>query len=189
MTNPIPAARPKPPEATAAQANLDDQVAEDARVAFVAAVDLWIYEGTLIWSKFNAMLVANSVVLATIGLTATGSPGPKGESKLFTAALAAAGLVLCALWMALNRRGYEYHRYWVLSARELEEQHLAPTSCTVSRGGTYADGDPVSMMINNRSNELRMSRMSRWLRTGWNSYLIVATFALLYLLFMLRIWW
>jgi len=41
---------------------------EDARIDYQVATTLWTYEGQLVWSKFNAMLVANSIVLAVIGL-------------------------------------------------------------------------------------------------------------------------
>ena len=46
----------------------DDSEPEDLRLGYQSAIALWTYEGNLVWSKFNAMLVANSVVAAIIGL-------------------------------------------------------------------------------------------------------------------------
>lgn len=42
---------------------------ENARVGYQVATNLWVYEGTTIWSKFNALLVANSIILAMVGLS------------------------------------------------------------------------------------------------------------------------
>jgi len=43
-----------------------DQATENAKVGYQVAIELWIYEGELVWSKFNVMLVANSIVLALV---------------------------------------------------------------------------------------------------------------------------
>ena len=56
--------------------SINQEEKEDARLGYQVATDLWAYEGQLLWSKFNAMLVANSIVLATIGL------GISASSKL-----------------------------------------------------------------------------------------------------------
>ena len=47
---------------------------DNARVGYQVAVSLWIHEGELIWSKFNALLVANSIILAAIGVTKVRRP-------------------------------------------------------------------------------------------------------------------
>ena len=49
----------------------DKNTLENARVGYTKAVDLWIYMGGEVWSRFNVMLVANSIVLAAVGILAS----------------------------------------------------------------------------------------------------------------------
>jgi len=46
---------------------------ENARMGYQVAVSLRIPEGELFWDQFNALLVANSIFLATIGLAMSAS--------------------------------------------------------------------------------------------------------------------
>ena len=73
---------------------------------------------------------------------------------------------------------------YFLSARELEEKLeeklLGPLVTTVSRGGKYADGETVELAIDGRVVRLQMSWVGRTLRVAWCSYLIIATFFVLY---------
>ncbi len=111
---------------------------ENARIGYQAAVSLWTNEAQLIWARFNAMLVANSIVMAVIGVALT-SEHPKPTLALVTAV---AGFVLCVMWVPLTFRGFDYHKYWILSARQLEAR-LRPPVETVSRGRKFARGDVV----------------------------------------------
>ena len=151
---------------------------EEARLGYQTAVSLWTHEGNLIWSKFNAMLVANSIVLAGVGFVSNSS----SASVLLRTGLSLVGLALCFFWLQFTKRGFDYYTYWVLSARELEEKYLSGGVEIVSRGGRFADGAPVELEISGRTVSLRMSRMSRGLRTAWGSYAVVACFMVLYAL-------
>src|SRR4051812_43356360 len=84
--------------------------------AYQTAITLWTYEGTLIWSKYNAMLVANSVILAVTGITVSS----EDESAVLHWGLPAIGITLCAAWILLTRRGFDNYLYWIFTARELE---------------------------------------------------------------------
>jgi len=150
---------------------------EDVRLGYQVATDLWAYEGQLLWSKFNAMLVANSIVLATIGL------GISASSKLaiFTKGMPLAGLAFCLLWFLVTKRGFDNYIYWVLSARELEEQYLSDAVKTVSRGGDLADGKKVHFKINNQTKEYQMSFLGSF-KVRQSSYLVIALFAAMYIL-------
>jgi hypothetical protein len=140
----------------------------DARVGYQAAVSLWVYEGKLIWAKYNAMLVANSVILAVYGV-ALGSS--QRLPSAFVTGLPIAGVTLCFLWAIPTKRGFDNYAYWIACVRELEEAHLTPTVRTVSRGGPFADGRVVTVTIDGQSNAYSMSRVSRLLRASWSSYI------------------
>ncbi|MFU8766844.1 MAG: hypothetical protein ACNA7I_04150 [Candidatus Methanoperedens sp.] len=75
---------------------------ENARVGYQVAVDLLIAEEEGIWSRFNVMLVANSIIIAIIGLAPTNQPTP----PIFDSYLPFVGLVLCIWWFVLINRGY-----------------------------------------------------------------------------------
>jgi hypothetical protein len=123
------------------------------------------------------MLVANSIVLAVVGLSA----GKADSSTVLSHGMPIAGLVLCLFWFALIKRGFDRYSYWILSARELEERYLAPAVRVVSRGGSYADGAPVELMLSGRYQTVQPSRVGRILSAARISYLVILTFVALYI--------
>ena len=113
---------------------------ENARVGYQVAVNMWIYQGNLNWNRFNAMLTSNGVIVSVIGFVLS------SESRLtaFAVVLPVVGLVLCALWAVFAARGFVYHKYWALRARELEESYLVPAVRTVSRARPPGQGGEVA---------------------------------------------
>jgi hypothetical protein len=93
-------------------------------------------------------------------------------------------MLLCLFWVLLTIRGFEQHRYWILAARELEEQYLAPTVKTISVGGQLAAGKSVEMNITGVK-PLHLSRLSRRISAAWTSYLVIGVFFVLYALFLI----
>ena len=127
------------------------------------------------------MLVANSIVLAVTGFAV----GSDKLSNVFKAGLPVVGIVLCVLWLHLTKRGFDNYVYWILSARELEEKYLPAGLTTISRGGLFADGKSVDLTIGGRDLKVRMSRVSRIFKAAWSSYLVIASFLVLYLLLLI----
>jgi len=132
-----------------------DDTVENARIGYQAAVSLWTYEGAAIWARFNAMLVANSIVMAVIGLALTSEPA-KEKLADFTSI---AGLALCIIWCLLNTRGFDYHDHWIHSAKKLET-YLRPVK-TVSRCRRFSPAGFV--------------------RAAWASYAVIVIFAGMYI--------
>ncbi|MEJ5330828.1 MAG: hypothetical protein WHT07_11825 [Desulfobaccales bacterium] len=54
-----------------------------------------------------------------------------------------AGFIICIIWFLLIKRGMDYEKYWVYSARELEEKYFNNSIRVLSRGGSYLDGDEI----------------------------------------------
>ena len=107
-----------------------DQAEQSALVGYQTAITLWTYEGSQNWARFNVMLVANSIVMAVLGLTLT-----SGQSLLVaTLILSVVGMVVCAAWFLMTKRGFDTQKYYTRAAREIEETYLAGTITTVSRG-------------------------------------------------------
>ncbi len=91
---------------------------EAVKVGYQVAVNLMTAEGSLIWGRFQAMLVANSIILGAIVLLLT-----KGRwlFSLFPLGLSFAGLVLCAMWLLMTARGFDNYNYWIDWAKKLEK--------------------------------------------------------------------
>ncbi|MEK6657139.1 MAG: hypothetical protein AABY58_06820, partial [Nitrospirota bacterium] len=147
----------------------DNQEPGNAEVGYQMAIALWTYEGGLVWSKYNAMLVANSIVLALIGLTLD----KQNLTRAFTVGMPIVGLLLCIAWFLLTKRGFDNYGYWILSARELEEKHFAASVLTVSRGSSLANGSKVKLTVDGRIRDYQMSWFSRLLKAEWISYLVL----------------
>ena len=157
---------------------MDDSIKENARVGYSAAVTLWQYEGNTIWAKFAAMVCSNTILLATIGLIIT-SQRHSGLCVL-KYALCAIGILLCLSWALLTIRSFDFYKYWIISARELEKRHLTPVE-TIARGQHFADGVPITI-----DGELHQLRCKCKHATVENvNYFIILLFVFLYIIAMI----
>jgi hypothetical protein len=124
-----------------------DECREDARVGYQVAVDLAIKEEKLFWDEFNALLVANSILIIAISSLICRSSSCAGEcvhKNLVSNLpwfLAVIGLFLCVLWYLSTVRRDAYRKYYLFSARELEEG-LEKVS-TIQRGRDFSKGNPI----------------------------------------------
>ena|GEM_PF-1571842 len=159
--------------------DFDRKKLEDARIGYQAAIDLWAYVGEENWSRFNAMIFANSVIIALIGLAIINTK----PELLISLILSIFGLFLCATWFIIMRRGFDYQKYYMMSAREIEEKFLSNTLITVSRGGPFGNGEPVSLRITDIPITLQMNQWSRIRPSkGHTSENVIIIFASLYFL-------
>jgi len=149
----------------------DFQEVENARVGYQVAVDLWIAETTLRWSKFNAMLVANSLVLAALAFC---------QPILPAYMVAIAGLWLCAVWFLAARRGSDYHDFYIANARSLEERHLKP-AVLVSDGARFSAGDRVTVKLGDDKSIDQQMSAPRWVSVRVLSLSVVWLFVFIYL--------
>ena len=151
---------------------------EDARIGYQTAITLWTTESEQNWARSNVMLVANSVIIAIIGLAITNKPPLPSISF----GLSLVGLILCTIWFLLMRRGFDYEKYYLMSAREIEERFLTHTVKTVSRGGEYAEGLPVTIEIGGKLKTFQMSWWSRKARAKYVSEIVILIFTIVYIL-------
>ena len=119
--------------------DVDPVVLETARVGYGVAVNLWTYQGSLIWNRFNIMLTANSVIVSVIGVLLSSD----ADLTVFAVLLPIVGLVLCVVWTLLAARGFVYHKYWASRACELEEAYLSDVVRTVCEAKSSRDDGRV----------------------------------------------
>ena len=80
---------------------------ENARLGYQVASELAAFYGGAIWSMFNAMIVANSIVVAGATFVFTG----QNSLALLKMLLPIVGLLLCITWFLLVKRAHEYSSY------------------------------------------------------------------------------
>jgi len=127
-----------PPSAMEETELVAERRLQNARIGYQVAAQLWAYEGQGVWSAFNAMLVANAIVIAAEGT----SGGAFTKHPALTWILPLFGLLLSLLWYALVDRGFTIHKYRVLATRDLER--FLESVETVSRGASVNAGHEVS---------------------------------------------
>ena len=159
-----------------------DETTVDARVGYQVAVSLWTYEGEQNWARFNVMLVANSIILGIIGLVVTSDHARLSVSFV----MSILGLILCAAWFLITKRGFDYQHYYVRCARELEERFLGQVVTTASRGSIFAGGSPVTFELNGKSTTLQMSWSSSRASAGRISLFVIFLFVFVHLLALLQ---
>lgn len=149
---------------------------ENARVGYQTAIDLWGILVQTSWSRFNAMLVANSIIVSIIVLAL-----PNKETLyMFIIIFPFIGITLCIIWFLLMRRDSKYQNYYVRSARELEREYLDPVQ-TVLRGGEFKEN--VEIFINDGFNPKKFK--IGWIRlftTSNLSYAVISLFVIVYII-------
>ncbi|RJQ31365.1 MAG: hypothetical protein C4562_06240 [Actinobacteria bacterium] len=94
------------------QKQADEEVI-NLRVAYQKAIDLWIFEGELIWNRFNFIIAANGALIVAAGVST------QAIIYIFISLL---GATLAILGIFLSSRSYVYHDYFLFSARDFEEK-------------------------------------------------------------------
>ena len=122
------------------------------------------------------MLVTNGVIVGVAGLVLTGAR----PLLILRIALPITGLVLCAAWFLIVKRGLEYMVYYTLSARELEELYLANSVHTISHGALLGASKEISLTLGGRVIKRKMSKWARLARAEWVAYLVILAFVALY---------
>lgn len=149
---------------------------DDVRAAYQGAIDMATHEGDSVWARFNVVLVANSIIL--LALTTSTSDLPRH----FEVALSIGGLILCAAWLIVTKRGFTYETYYVISARGLEQKMAGGSIRTLSDGKRLSkgevitiDGDKVTMSWLARLNARRVAYVMIWIFVAAYSFLIFKT--------------
>ena len=164
-------------ESQEVQETIDEQQIENARVGYQVAASLMSSGAQEFWSQFEAIMTANSIVLAAATVAVSGQQ----SIPLLSLGVPFVGLALCASWLVLHARAVGYNEYWANSARELEEQFLNNPVRTLSRGGLFADGQTVKPLIDGKPKPLRMPWIGRMFRVRHAVRLVIAVFAIMYL--------
>lgn len=150
---------------------------QNARIGYHIATNLSNTEVQMLWSKFNALLVANSIILYT-------ADKMKDNTTLFSRIIPLFGIILCILWFALLKRSWHQHTYFIKAAREIEETFLSDSVTTLSRGDKVSEGDEVKFRFKERDEPFRIPFLGS-LKVKNLSYIIVGIFFFLYIVLLI----
>ena len=128
------------------------------------------------------VIIIAIVVIAAIGIGLTGQqPLP-----ILSVGLPVVGLILCALWFQLVRRGVDNMSSYMAAAQELEDEYLNSQVRVLSRGHDFGAGKEVTYQIGGKRSTIRMSVLGRQMQTGPASFLVIAVFAIVYVLMLIE---
>lgn len=129
-------------------------------------------ESEILWNRYNAMLVFNSLLITAIGFTY--QPGIKLPANVIPF-LPIAGLISCFMWFIVTLRGFQWIDHWIISARKIESKYL------LEKTGEISDLDPI-----NKGNEYR-ERVVGWPKTQFASFILIILIGSLYLMFLFKL--
>lgn len=116
---------------------------ENARVGYQAALSYAASEKQLVWIRSSGMIVANSIIIAVLGsLFNTVMKGEASEPQILVISmlgLSLIGALICVLWMKSAEYTTRMAKYYVWSARRLEEKYLSPVVVTLKSGGALTE--------------------------------------------------
>lgn len=119
-----------------------NRYSEDIRTAYQVAVQMISYEGQKRWSS-TSVFVQLSITLAAGSLVPAFIPGlGTSASSLMSLILSVLGFIASILWLLFLFRYERITYYWILCARELEEQ-MSPAIQAFQRGKNFARGKKV----------------------------------------------
>ncbi len=145
---------------------------QKAMLGYETAIQLWAAEIQNRMSHYNAMLVANSLILAAVGFSyqTTGFYQP---IKLLLVAL---GIVLCIIWYLSEKRAIEKAVFWLYSAKEIEEKYFSDVFSTLTRSTLFRDAKPVTFLFEGKARNRKMKFRGRVLKTQTAFSIIILLF-------------
>jgi len=148
----------------------DKERIEKSVAKYQIAINKNTSESEILWSRYNALLVFNSILIADIGFTYK-DPFP----SIVITFLPIAGLISCYLWFTMTLRGFQWIDHWIDSAREIEEEHLLEG----------ADSKKVSQLDPIAKGNEKKNKIVGWPRTAGASYVLILMIAILYVIFLI----
>jgi len=121
-----------------------------------------------IYSRFNAMLTTNSILLAIIGWMVTS----EGLSPYLTMSLPIVGLFLCGAWYSFVAHGVYWQDRFREEARRLEERYYIDTFRLISIVKTESPKSPKG--------EPGTPKWIQWFRFYNTSRIVIAIFFIIY---------
>ena len=165
---------PKKDTCTEKYEHLSERGYNNARVGYQAAIDLWGNLNQDHWSRFNAMVLANSIIVGMLGLILSNE---ETDLSLFALIISLAGLALTFFWYFFMARDIKLTRFYASEARDLEYKYLWPARTV------YEGHDLVNNRLVNVGGESFNLAWDEKIRTRNLIKAVVYLFIFIYILF------
>lgn len=93
------------------------QKIENIRTKYLSAIQLSISEGQIQWSRFNTILLINTILFAILGFTNLTDT----KISLLQSYIPIIGFTISFLWGIMTIRGFDWTTFWIMEARKLEK--------------------------------------------------------------------
>lgn len=145
--------------------NMSD-ITDKAIAKYQVAIDKNTSESEILWNRFSAMLIFNSILMAAVGITfQTGTKLP----FLIKLYLPISGLISCYLWLIASLRGFQWIKFWATKARMIEKKYLIDEN---------HERNPISDGNEHKSNIIG------WPRVETTTYFLICMIGLFYVIFL-----
>lgn len=160
-------------------------------LGYKTAIDLMIYEGELVWTRFNTILTAHLVLFGILGFVIS-NKGITIENSPYLIVLSIAGVLISISWFVMTSRGFAFVKYYTLSARESEDQIDSNDLVILRRGYKFSKNEFVYFdKIKQTDKELR-SYQREWytklfgsLKTELAAYMTIIVIFFIYILMLI----
>jgi hypothetical protein len=156
---------------------LSEMDLQKAMLGYETAIQLWAAEIQNRMSHYNAMLVANSFILAAIGFLYQTT----NFSEPIRFFLSIMGIMLCAIWYLSEKRALEKSIYWLHSATEIEGKYFSAVFTTLNRRIIFHKGKTVTFLFEGKIKHLRMKFWGRLFKTKEAFSFIILLIAIIYM--------
>jgi hypothetical protein len=95
---------------------------ENIRTKYSCVINLKTSESEIVWNKYNAMLVINTIFIGFVGLKYNTGFSFSNFFNLIFLLVPIFGLFLCGYWWQITDRGYFWCDYWMDEANKLEKK-------------------------------------------------------------------
>jgi len=143
---------------------------EEARIGYQTAVALVSLVSQEIYSRYNAMLTANSIIIAVIGWSLTSG---RSMPSFFVMLMPIAGLALCVLWFLFVNHGVYWQHLFRERAIMLEKDYFSETFSLISLVVTESRHYP-------NETKSQVPQLVRWFPFHRTSRLVIAVFFVIY---------
>jgi hypothetical protein len=152
----------------------EGQRRQKARIGYQTAIELVSLTSHEIYSRFNAMLTANSIIIAIIGW---GIISGDNFPRFLIMFLPIMGMLLCILWGLFVHHGVHWQDQFRKEAIRLEEEYYIDTFKLISLVKTEIP----------RSSKTRSEtpRLVRWFNFYHTSIIVIGVFMTIYIVMLL----
>jgi hypothetical protein len=142
------------------------------------AIQFKIYEGQLVWSRSEFMLLANTLLLATIAIFLSAD----NLNELVLMILSIFGFLLCVIWLEASIRSFAFGKFWTYCAREIEQS--GKQIPLLEKGNDFKENRTIEFNFKGKDGkkfQYRKPWLGRLFPTDIGLYFLILIFIILYL--------